>query len=202
MFLIVRPFVRWIARDRGGAEPTRSVLAVMFLALLLSAIATEGIGIHAIFGAFLLGALVPPETRVARALVAQLRDPVTILLLPAFFAFTGMRTRIDLVSGVDAWLICGAIVIVATVGKFGGTFVAARLGGYDARFSAALATLMNTRGLMELIVLNVGLELGVISPALFSMMVIMAIVTTMATAPMLNWLEITPGVISGTAARK
>jgi len=91
---------------------------------------------------------------------------------------------------VDAWRICGAIVIVATVGKFGGTFVAARLAGYDARFSGALATLMNTRGLMELIVLNVGLELGVISPALFSMMVIMAIVTTMATAPALSWLGV------------
>ena len=190
MLLVVRPFIRSITRDRGTAEPSRSLVAVMFLALLLSAIATEAIGIHAIFGAFLLGALVPPETRVARALVAQLRDPVTILLLPAFFAFTGMRTRIDLVSGVDAWLICGAIVIVATVGKFGGTFAAARLAGYDARFSAALATLMNTRGLMELIVLNVGLELGVISPALFSMMVIMAIVTTMATAPALSWLGV------------
>ena len=189
MLLVVRPFIRSITRDRGTAEPSRSLVAVMFLALLLSAIATEAIGIHAIFGAFLLGALVPPETRVARALVAQLRDPVTILLLPAFFAFTGMRTRIDLVDGLDAWLICGVIIVVATVGKFGGTFAAARLSGYDAHFAGALATLMNTRGLMELIVLNLGLELGVISPALFSMMVIMALVTTMSAAPVLSLLH-------------
>ena len=187
MLLVVRPFIRSITRDRGTAEPSRSLVAVMFLALLLSAIATEAIGIHAIFGAFLLGALVPPETRVARALVAQLRDPVTILLLPAFFAFTGMRTRIDLVSGVDAWLICGAIVIVATVGKFGGTFAAARATGSSARQAAGLGILMNTRGLMELVVLNIGLELGVISPTLFTMMVIMAIVTTLATAPALKF---------------
>jgi len=110
------------------------------------------------------------------------------LLLPAFFAFTGMRTRIDLVSGMDQWLICGLIILVATVGKFGGTFVAARLTGLGWRNAAALGTLMNTRGLMELIVLNIGLDLKVISPTLFAMMVLMALVTTMVTAPMLRLL--------------
>jgi Kef-type K+ transport system membrane component KefB len=113
---------------------------------------------------------------------------VTVLLLPAFFAFTGMRTRIDLVSGWEAWFICGLIILVATVGKFGGTCVAARLTGLRWRDAAALGALMNTRGLMELIVLNIGLDLKVISPTLFAMMVLMAIVTTMATGPALRLL--------------
>jgi Kef-type K+ transport system membrane component KefB len=163
-------------------------VAGVFVALLLSALTAEVIGIHAIFGAFLLGAVVPPESVVARTLTRQLEHLVTILLLPAFFAFTGMRTRIDLVSGLEQWLICALIILTATLGKFGGTLVAARLTGLGWRAAAALGTLMNTRGLMELIVLNVGLDLGVISPPLFAMMVVMALVTTMATAPVLHWL--------------
>jgi Kef-type K+ transport system membrane component KefB len=111
---------------------------------------------------------------------------VTILLLPAFFAFTGMRTEIGLVTGVNAWMVCGLIILVATLGKFGGTFAGARLNGMDARTSAKLGILMNTRGLMELIVLNVGRDLNVISPALFTMMVLMALVTTIATTPILD----------------
>ena len=160
----------------------------MFVTLLLSALATEAIGIHAIFGAFLLGAVIPAGSGVARTLSRQLESVVTVLLLPAFFAFTGMRTRIDLLSSLDQWLICGLIILVATVGKFGGTVVAARLTGLDWRSTMALGTLMNTRGLMELIVLNIGLDLQVISPMLFAMMVIMALTTTMITAPVLRWL--------------
>ena len=110
---------------------------------------------------------------------------VTILLLPAFFAFAGMRTEIGLLTGTHAWLTCAALIVVATVGKFGGTLVAARATGHGWRRSTELGLLMNTRGLMELIVLNVGLDLGIISPALFTMMVLMAIVTTMATTPLL-----------------
>jgi Kef-type K+ transport system membrane component KefB len=113
---------------------------------------------------------------------------VVVLLLPAFFAFTGMRTQIGLVSGLDQWLVCGAIILCASVGKFGGSTVAARLTGLDWRQSSALGVLMNTRGLMELIVLNVGLDLGVLSPTLFAMMVIMALVTTFATTPVLHLL--------------
>jgi Kef-type K+ transport system membrane component KefB len=125
---------------------------------------------------------------VAQTLHRQLEGVVPLLLLPAFFAYTGMRTRIDLVQGWEAWVICGVIIVTATVGKFGGTFVAARLTGLNTRRAAALGALMNTRGLMELIVLNIGLDLGIISPELFAMMVIMALVTTMTTAPALNWL--------------
>jgi Kef-type K+ transport system membrane component KefB len=110
---------------------------------------------------------------------------VTILLLPAFFAFAGMRTEIGLLSDLNAWITCAVIVLIATGGKFGGALLAARLVGHDWRQAAGLGVLMNTRGLMELIVLNVGLDLGIISPVLFTMMVLMALVTTMATTPIL-----------------
>ena len=113
---------------------------------------------------------------------------MSVLLLPAFFAFTGMRTRIDLVRGWEQWLICALIILVATVGKLGGSALTARLTGLPWRPALALGALMNTRGLMELIVLNIGLDLQVISPTLFAMMVIMALVTTLMTTPLLDWL--------------
>ena len=187
MLFVARPLLRRYAPrwDSGSTYP----VAALLVALLASAAATEAIGIHAIFGAFVLGAVVPPESPVARALGRQMRDLVTILLLPAFFAFTGMRTRIDLLSGAADWILCLLIIAVATAGKFGGTFVAARLSGMRPRDAAMLGALMNTRGLMELIVLNIGLELGVISPPVFAMMVLMALATTMSTAPMLAWLK-------------
>lgn len=188
MFLIARPVLGRVAARWNTEQLPRGAAAVVFVALLLSTITTEFIGIHAIFGAFLLGAMIAHDSGIARVLTRQLHDVVTVLLLPAFFAFTGMRTRIDLVVGLEPWLICGLIILVATVGKFGGTLAAARLTGLGWRDAAALGTLMNTRGLMELIVLNIGLDLRVISPTLFAMMVLMALVTTMATAPVLRWL--------------
>ncbi len=188
MVLIVRPLLKRVVARTKTEGLSRNAVAVVFIALLLSSLTTEYIGIHAIFGAFLLGAVIPHDSIVARTFTRQLESVVTVLLLPAFFAFTGMRTRIDLVSGMDQWLICSLIVLVATVGKFGGTFVAARLTGLDWRNAAALGTLMNTRGLMELIVLNIGLDLKVISPTLYAMMVLMALVTTIATSPVLRLL--------------
>jgi Kef-type K+ transport system membrane component KefB len=161
-------------------------VALSLVAMLCSALVTEAIGVHAIFGAFLLGAVIPHNSRLARVLEERIEYLVTILLLPAFFAFTGMRTEIGLVSGVNAWLTCAAIIAVATAGKFGGTLIGARLARHDWRKAASLGILMNTRGLMELIVLNVGLDLGVISPTLFTMLVVMALVTTMATTPILK----------------
>ena len=154
--------------------------------MLASAMATEYIGIHGIFGAFLFGAVVPHHSRIASELNERLEDVVAILFLPAFFAFTGMRTEIGLVTGVDNWLLCGAIILVACAGKFGGTIIAARLTGLRWRDSAALGVLMNTRGLIQLIVLNIGLDLGVISPKLFTMLVVMALVTTFMTMPLLQ----------------
>jgi Kef-type K+ transport system membrane component KefB len=188
MFLVVRPVAVYLLENLPEARLTRGVAGLVLVALLLSSLATEVIGVHAIFGAFLLGAVIPHDSAVARAFTHRLEDLVTVLLLPAFFAFTGMRTEIGLVSGLEQWLVCGLIILVATLGKFGGTLVASRLTGQGWRESAALGTLMNTRGLMELIVLSIGLDLGVISPALFAMMVLMALVTTMATTPILHLL--------------
>ena len=191
MVFVVRPLVaRWLARyeQRSGGP---GVIATLFVALLLSAFTTEWIGVHAIFGAFLFGAIIPHDSAVARQISHKLEELVTILLLPAFFAFTGMRTQIGLVNGLDQWLVCSLIIFVATIGKFGGTLAAARFMRIGWRDSAALGLLMNTRGLMELIVLNIGLDLHVISPTLFAMMVLMAMVTTMATSPLLQFLVAT-----------
>ena len=154
--------------------------------LLIAALTTEGIGIHAVFGAFLFGAVIPHDSELARALTRKLDDLVTILLLPAFFAFTGMRTEIGLVSSTAEWAMSGLIVLVATAGKFGGTLAAARLTGLSWHGAASLGILMNTRGLMQLVVLNIGLDLKVISPTLFTMLVLMALVTTIATTPVLQ----------------
>jgi Kef-type K+ transport system membrane component KefB len=185
MLIVVRPLAdRFLGHDAD--HPPRRMAVWVLVALLFSAMTTEWIGIHAIFGAFLLGAIIPHDSDIARDFTSKLEDIVKILLLPAFFAYTGMKTEIGLVSGWEAWMFCAVIILVATLGKFGGTFVAARFTGLDTRVSAALGILMNTRGLMELIVLNIGLELGVISPKLFAMMVIMALVTTIATTPILH----------------
>lgn len=191
MLLVVRPLVARLLRTLDD-DPARPVPAIAisgtFFAVLLAAAGTELIGIHAVFGAFLLGVIIPHDSRIAAKFNEILREPVTALLLPAFFAYTGMRTQIGLVSGTTAWICVVAILLVATLGKFGGTVAAARWEGMSWREAAALGALMNTRGLMELIVLNIGLDLGVISPQLFAMMVIMALVTTATTAPILKWL--------------
>jgi K+:H+ antiporter len=186
MFLVVRPLAgRLLAGERS---PTQQTLAMALAGLLIAALTTEGIGVHAVFGAFLFGAVIPHDSELARTLTRKLDDLVTILLLPAFFAFTGMRTEIGLVSSTAEWVMCGLIVLVATAGKFGGTLAAARLTGLSWHGAASLGILMNTRGLMQLVVLNIGLDLKVISPTLFTMMVLMALVTTVATTPVLQLL--------------
>lgn len=190
ILLVARPALRWVALRWETQKPSVGLMTVVFVALLLSALTAEAIGIHAIFGAFLLGVMVPHDSALARAFTQQLQHVVSILLLPAFFAFTGMRTRIDLLSAPALWLLCGLIILTAIAGKFGGTFAAARLTGLRWREAALLGALMNTRGLMELIVLNVGLELGVISATLFAMMVLMALVTTMLTSPLLRFFKL------------
>jgi len=202
MFLVARPFLARVSRQWTG-RPPESVIAGVFIALFASALVADQIGIHAIFGAFLLGAITPHDGAIARFFERQLRQTVTVFLLPAFFAFTGMRTRIDLLSSVDAWVICGLVVVVATLGKLGGVYAAARVSGVGRRPAAALGALMNARGLMQLIALNIGLELGVISPTLFAMMVLMAIVTTMSAAPLLRVFLPEPELaqMTGTAAK-
>jgi Kef-type K+ transport system membrane component KefB len=171
--------------DRSPRIGEQSV-ALVLVAVLLSAVATEFIGIHAIFGAFLLGSIIPHDSKVSTQVTERIADIVRVMFLPAFFAFTGLRTQIGLIESAQDWLLCVLIVVVATAGKFGGTAVAARLTGVPWRDSAALGILMNTRGLVELIVLNIGLDLGVITPRLFTMLVVMALVTTMMTSPILT----------------
>ncbi len=187
MLWLVAPLVRrLLAGQETKGEVSPRALTVTLSGMLASAMTTEFIGIHGFFGAFLFGALVPHESSLASTLNRRLGDFVGVLFLPAFFAFTGMRTEIGLIDGVSDWLLCGSIILVACAGKFGGAVLAARWSGLQWRDSAALGALMNTRGLVELIVLNVGLDLGVISPRLFTMLVIMALTTTLMTSPIVR----------------
>ena len=190
VLLIAKRGALWLVRwqTRMG-RTTQDMFAIVCAALLLSALVTERIGIHALFGAFLLGTVIPHNSVLARDIRARCEDLVVVLLLPVFFAFTGMRTQLGLVHGTRDWMACVLIVGVASLGKFGGSFLAARWTGSDWREAASLGVLMNTRGLMELIVLNVGLDLGVLSPVLFTMFVIMAVVTTLVTTPILHQLR-------------
>jgi Kef-type K+ transport system membrane component KefB len=190
MLVLVRPLVgRLVRRQELVGRLDRGATTIAFLALLGSALVTEAIGIHALFGAFLLGAIVPHDSLLARELQNRIEDFVVVLLLPVFFAFTGLRTEIGLLTSASDWMFCAVIVAVACAGKLGGTTIAARLTGLGWREASSLGVLMNTRGLMELVVLNVGLDLGVISARLFAMLVIMAIVTTLLTSPLLHALE-------------
>jgi Kef-type K+ transport system membrane component KefB len=189
MVFVARPFVARAVRRYESEPLTPARAAWVFVAVLASALVTEWIGIHAVFGAFLLGVLIPHDSALARELGRRLEDVSTSLLLPAFFAITGMRTEIGLLATSGDWFVCLVIVVAASFGKIGGSYVAARIAGLERRAAAELGVLMNTRGLMELIVLNIGLDLGVLSPVLFAMLVLMALVTTVATAPLLGWLR-------------
>lgn len=188
MLAVVRPFMAWTSRRlESDALPTWA-LAGSLAAVLGAGLATERIGIHAVFGAFLLGAVIPHDSLITREFSRKLSDLVTVLMLPAFFALTGLRTEIGLLDSGRDWLLTAVIIVVATVGKLGGTIAAARACGISWREASALGALMNTRGLMELIVLNIGLDLGILSPKLFAMMVLMALATTLSAAPLLRWL--------------
>jgi Kef-type K+ transport system membrane component KefB/nucleotide-binding universal stress UspA family protein len=201
MLLLVRPFLRRLETQYDqSTRLTPNAVAIIFLLIVGSALATELIGIHALFGAFLLGAVMPKGTYFVRALSEKLEDFAVVFLLPLFFAYAGIRTDIGLVSTGGLWLMTVGIIVVACVGKIGGSVAAARWGGLPWREAAAIGALMNTRGLMELVILNVGRELGIIGPSLFAMMVIMAIVTTMMTCPLL--FAIYPQLRPGRAAAR
>jgi Kef-type K+ transport system membrane component KefB len=171
-------------RKKGALS--ENLLALMMLLVLASSLLTEYLGIHLLFGAFLMGAIMPKEHRFVRYVLDRFETITVTLLLPLFFAFTGLRTNIGLVKGPQMWMYCALIILVATAGKLGGSTLASWLSGMPLREAAGLGTLMNTRGLMELVILNIGLDIGVISPALFSMMVIMALFTTFMTTPVLR----------------
>ncbi len=192
MLIAVRPLLLRFVRRCESRPLSQNAFAVICLALLCSALLTELIGIHALFGAFLFGAMIPHDARLSTELREKLGDLVLVLLLPAFFAFTGLRTQLSLLQAAEDWLWCGGVILVASLGKLGGSAAAARLTGIAWRESLALGALMNTRGLMELIILNVALDLGILSPKLFAIFVIMAVVTTMATTPLIHWIYRAP----------
>ncbi len=189
MLGLVRPV---LARLEGAfhrhGKLTQDLLGVVLLLGLASAWITEYLGIHALFGAFLAGAVMPKGERFVHALTGKLEDVTVVLLLPLFFAFTGLRTAFGLLEGAEMWGYAALIILVAVAGKWGGSTLAARFTGMSWREAGAVGVLMNTRGLMELVILNIGLDIGVISPALFAMMVLMALVTTFMTSPLLEWI--------------
>jgi Kef-type K+ transport system membrane component KefB len=187
MLFVVRRLARRLEVDfiRQNAI-SQDRLAIILLLMLASSLATQWLGIHPIFGAFLAGAVLPRHAGFTKALLDKLYDPVVVLLLPMFFVYTGLRTSIGLLSQGWMWAACAAIILVAIAGKFGGSTIAAHLAGMAWSEAGALGVLMNTRGLMELVLLNIGLEIGVISQTVFTMLVIMAIVTTLMTAPILE----------------
>jgi Kef-type K+ transport system membrane component KefB len=183
----IRPLLRrfeTVYRRRGSLS--ESLMAFMLLLVLGAALCTEALGIHLLFGAFLMGAIMPKEPQFVRYVLDRFETITVTMLLPLFFAFTGLRTNVGLLKGQEMWLYSGLIILVATVGKLGGSMLASWLAGMGLREAAGLGTLMNTRGLMELVILNIGLDVKVISPALFSMMVVMALVTTFMTTPLLE----------------
>jgi Kef-type K+ transport system membrane component KefB len=187
MLVFVRPlFMRLVRWEHNNEKLSRVTLAVLVCSLLVSALITEWIGIHALFGSFLVGALIPSESRLAQRANEQLDNVVAVLFLPIFFAFTGLRTQLNLLEGTSSLGLCLFIILLAFLGKAGGVTAASRICGVPWRTSFGLGALMNTRGLMELIVLNVGLDLGIISSSLFAMMVVMALVTTCAAGPLLT----------------
>jgi Kef-type K+ transport system membrane component KefB len=168
------------------SQPTKIVLAVVVGFVLISAWTTELIGIHALFGAFLAGVVMPAESDFRDKLVVRVENLSSVLLLPVFFAFIGLRTQIGLINSTQDWFICLVIIAVATAGKLGGSALAARLTGMNWRGSLQLGALMNTRGLMELIALNIGYDMGILSQRIFTMLVIMALVTTVMTGPLVT----------------
>ena len=187
MLFVVKPFLKKIGELYATKDSlNKPVVAIFFLILIISSYTTEIIGIHALFGAFMTGVIMPDITKFRNLFIEKVEDVSVILLLPLFFVFTGLRTEIGLINDPYLWKITGFIILVAVVGKFFGSALAAKFVGQSWRDSLTIGALMNTRGLMELIVLNIGLDLKVLTPEVFTMMVIMALVTTFMTGPTLN----------------
>ena len=188
MFFLVRPFLKrlQLIYDRQG-RLSQNVVAVLFLLMLASAWSTERIGIHAMFGAFLLGVVMPKGTQFVRHGTEKLEDFTVVFLLPIFFAYTGLKTQLGLLNEPILWLYALVILAAACLGKFGGAAVVAKAFGASWRESSAIGILMNTRGLVELVILTVGLQFAVINDKVFAIMVVMALVTTFMTTPLLHW---------------
>ena len=187
MLFVVKPFLKKVGDLYANRnELSKPIVAIFLLTLIISSYMTEVIGIHALFGAFMTGAIMPDSTKFRNIFIEKVEDVALILLLPLFFVFTGLRTQIGLISDPELLKITGYIILVAVAGKFVGSALAARFVGQNWRDSLTIGALMNTRGLMELVVLNIGFDLGVLSPEIFTMMVIMALVTTFMTGPAID----------------
>lgn len=190
MLGVIRPLGNWLVRRKDSVEFSYELLGIIVAVALSSAAATEAIGVHPLFGAFLAGVCFPRIKSWQVAIRTRVDTIVSVLLLPLFFALTGMRTRLDLLTGNKIWFWMGVVLVVAVAGKMGGAVLAARWTGQSWQNAAALGALLNTRGLVELIVLNIAYNAHVFSPTLFTMLVVMALITTMITAPVLNMLGI------------
>src|SRR5215212_938223 len=189
MIFVLRPLLKKLVARQADTEKPDKIIAVLLVCMFASSLATEWLGIHALFGAFFAGVIVTKENGFTEEVRRRLKVPVVVLLIPLFFAFTGLRTNIGLISGSEMILYCGLVFLVAVTGKFGGSMIAARVMGTPWRESAAIGVLMNTRGLIELVILNIGLDIGVLTPPLFSIMVFMAMGTTLITTPILLWIN-------------
>ena len=191
MVWVVRPRLpHWLGLERtNGAMPGRGTIAAALLIMTISALITEVIGIHALFGAFLAGVMMPRKKDFLDYVVVRLENFSSLFLLPLFFAFSGLRTQATLLNDAASWLVCLAIIGIAMLGKLGGSMFIARVMGLKWNDAFALGTLMNTRGLVELVALNIGYDLGILSPSIFAMMVLMALVTTFLTGPLLSLAE-------------
>jgi len=192
MIKIVRPFLKRVGDLHStGANLSKSIVALFLVTLILSSWLTESIGIHALFGAFMAGAIMPASQKFRNIFIEKIEDIALVLLLPLFFVFTGLRTEIGLLNDAYLWEITGLIILVAITGKFLGSALAAKFVRQSWKDSLTIGALMNTRGLMELVVLNIGYDLGILTPKVFAMLVIMALVTTFMTGPaldLINWL--------------
>lgn len=187
MIFVVKPFLKRIGDlYKTKNKLNKPVVAIFFLTLILSSYVTEVIGIHALFGAFMTGVIMPDISKFRAIFIDKVEDVSVILLLPLFFVFTGLRTQIGLINDPYLWKVTGFIILVAVLGKFLGSAIAAKFVGQNWRDSLTIGALMNTRGLMELVVLNIGYDLGVLTSEIFTMMVIMALVTTVMTGPALD----------------
>jgi Kef-type K+ transport system membrane component KefB len=187
MVFAVHPLLKKLGSHyRNHQTLSKSMMAIVFMVMLVSAYITEVIGIHALFGAFMAGVIMPHKLDFRKSLMEKIEDVSLVLLLPLFFVFTGLRTQINLLNEGSLWIVFGWIVVVAVAGKFGGSMLAAKVVGQNWKDSLSIGALMNTRGLMELVVLNIGYDLGILSPPVFAMMVLMALITTLMTNPALN----------------
>lgn len=189
MLYIIKPWLkkRMVKQpEEGGEKMSQRNVALAFFTLLIGGYVAEVIGIHMLFGAFLAGVIMPEEMNIKQMLADKLEDVSILILLPIFFAFTGLRTQIGLLNEGHLWGVFAMIMVVAVGGKFGGSALAAKLVGQSWPEALSIGALMNTRGLMELVVLNIGYDMGILTPQIFAMMVLMALATTFMTGPILN----------------